>query len=85
MRTEGAISTVPPLGLIISHNMTLRPSNNGSRCIGRTRLFLLQVQKSRSGRYLGIVSHCLAPAGSSLAEMKMLTSSHLCVDLLTVY
>ena len=66
-------------GLAILHSMTLRPSNNGSRDIGRTRPPLLLFQAGRSGRYLGILSRCLAPAGSSLAEIKMLTSSHLCV------
>ena len=66
-------------GLIMLHSRILRPSNNGSRDIGRTRFFLLEFQKNHSGRYLGIVSHCLAPTGSSLAKMKMLTSSLHCV------
>ena len=58
------------------HDAGLTVSKNTFRCTGRTRLSLLHVRESHSGRYLGGFSRCLAPTGSSLAEKFSLTSSH---------
>ena len=69
-------------GAVKPHNFTLRPSSNGSRCIGRTRPTLLLLRADHSGRYFGVLSRCLAPPGSSLAERGTPTSSHPCVSLL---
>ena len=38
------------------------------------------VRKSHSGRYFSTVPRCLAPTGSSLAGIGMLTCSHQCVE-----
>ena len=56
-------------GLSKPHDLLLRPSNNGARCIGRTRSPLLMLQEDHSGRYFGALSYCLSPAGSSLKEI----------------
>ena len=69
-------------GAVKPHSFTLRPSSNGSRCIGRTRPTLLLLRADHSGRYFSALSRCLAPPGSSLAERGTPTSSHPCVSLL---
>ena len=79
VRTEGVKNAVPPL---IQHCLTvnaLQASNNALRDIGRTRPALLIFRQTTPGGISADFSHCLAPAGSSLAENEALTSSHHCV------